>query len=277
MKYLNLLVGLCVAFGGSFAGAQEQTQESEDVIVAAPKAIAITSMQDGDGNSTISQMSVMAFDDGSGPAVFMASPGGMGGGMNLGFGFNSGPMDSFSLLNNPSVQKDLELVDEQIEKIRELNRDFSQRLTKQFQGGLKPENGDKLRELIQEMQREKNEQINGILLEHQQQRLKQVALQSQLNASGTANALASENFRELLGMTEEQIERLKKRSAELQKQMEEKIKKMREEMKDELLGELTLDQRNKLKELLGDQFETRPEDFQSLRRERRVRREREDN
>ena len=75
-----------------------------------------------------SNMRVMSFDASEmGGSPFM--PGIMG---------DSG--NSFELLNNPGVQKDLELIDDQLERIKAINKDFGKKMAEQIKA-MRSENG----------------------------------------------------------------------------------------------------------------------------------------
>ena len=181
--------------------------------------------------------------------------------------------DSFAMLNNPSVQKDLELVDDQIQQIKDVNADFSARIQDQV-SELRGDNGSfdiarakELGELVRKLKEQQKTEIDNLLLPHQQERLQQVALQMQMKAMGTARALASK-LAEELDITDEQKDRLKQRQQELQEEMQKKISEMRENMQKELLQELTPQQRDKLQELTGADFEMKSVDFQRRRSSR---------
>jgi protein-disulfide isomerase-like protein with CxxC motif len=116
------------------------------------------------------------------------------------------------------------------------------------------------------------EQMEGMLLPHQIARLQQVALQTHMKQAGTAGALASDKVAEELGLTNEQIERLKKRSKEINEKLAKEMEALKEKAKNELLKELSLDQQNKLKEMTGDKYEPQSKDwedrFKDMRRPR---------
>ncbi len=252
---------------GSAVAQDETTIETAEVVVGATELLT-DGDQDGEPQ-VMRSMSVFASEDGSPPVILSSNSfGGIDGPMNFSFGGGGGEVDSFSLLSNPSVQKDLELVDDQVKQIQAIQRDFGKQISEQLKGGFSGDRAQELGKIIRELKDKQKEQINNILLDHQQDRLKQVAMQTQLKNGGTANALGNKNFVEALGLTEKQIARLKDRSKELQKEMQEKIKKMRSQMKEELLGELSVEQRNKLKELLGDKYESKSEDWRSSFRNR---------
>ena len=231
--------------------AQEEGQ-AEAIVVSA-----IETSDSGPDGAPTQQLRVFSTNNVM-PQTFVMDTMAGGGAMSFNFG---GAVDKFSMLQNPSIQKEIELVDEQVQQIREIQREFGQKIKEQLKGGISGEKAKNLGELIRKLKEEQKEKMNDVLLEHQQERLNQVSLQTQLRNSGTANALATANFKEALGLSDEQIEKLRKKATELKKDMEEKIKKMREEMKEELLGELSSSQRRKLTKMLGDKYEPKSEDW----------------
>jgi DNA anti-recombination protein RmuC len=69
------------------------------------------------------------------------------------------------------------------------------------------------------------------------------------------NALNDKKLAEELGMTEEQLEKLKERAKELSSELQKKIQELREETQQTLLKELSKDQREKLQEMTGSKFD----------------------
>ena len=248
-----------------FSFAQET--EVEAIADAGGGAIVVTSSEDdgnGNTNSSIRVMS-MSGDALAGDTLFM-SP------MMLN---SSG--DSFGLLSNPSVQKDLELVEDQLDRIRQVNNDFSKQIKDKmglFKGGdgFTMDKAKDISEVIQNLKQEQQEEINNILLPHQQDRLKQVALQMQMKGMGTASTL-TRKLAEKLGLSEEQIEELKKKNKELQEEIKRKTAELKAKANDSLLEVLTSEQREMLEDMTGKKFESRSEDWaQRFKRRSKTRR-----
>ena len=74
---------------------------------------------------------------------------------------------------------------------------------------------------------------------------------------------------EELGVTEEQKKRLRERYTEIQAETDEAIRKIRREAREKLLKELTGSQREKLADLLGDDFDYQPNDMRAEMRRMR--------
>lgn len=258
-------LGLALLGVGSIAVGQETEEESgqnetREVQMAVIDAegggapmIFATEMSSVDGGPA--KMRVLAGDS----AMMLAGPG-------LSARFGGGPPDSFSLLNDPSVQKDLELVGDQLEQVRALQADFSAQMKEQIgdlsKGGLRRDRMEGLGELIRQLRDKQRAQMEEVLLPHQIERLKQVALQKHMQNAGTASALISEQVAEALGIDEQQKERLQKRAEEIKADMEKKMAKLREDAKNDLLMELTPTQREQLKEMVGDDFQPQAQDFE---------------
>jgi hypothetical protein len=233
--------------------------QDEEENAAESRAIVVSAIDDGSGEPP--QMRILSMSDSdSAPMFFSAGFGDIG--------FAGGPMaDSFGMLSNPSVQKDLQLVDEQVQQIDEINREFGEKIREKLEEGRDDSGkmqfgpGSGIDELFAELREEQQTRINSILLPAQQVRLKQVSRQMHAKHMGTAkailNGLASD-----LEITDEQRKKIKVKSTELQRDMEAKIAKLRAEAKEHLLQELTSEQRKKLKELLGDEFVSDESDFE---------------
>ncbi len=117
----------------------------------------------------------------------------------------SGGGSPLMLLRLEQVQKELELVDEQKQKLQTLGEETMKKMREQFAGmrdlaeDERRAQYEKLREKMQEQTKELEKKVEGILLPHQIDRLKQIQLQIQ-----GSRALADEKVVEALGITEEQ-------------------------------------------------------------------------
>ncbi len=249
-----------IAFGCAATSAQDVEPQTAEPPVEFGKAMIIEATDEDDGTGVSAMRIVTADTAGS---VFMSDVGGVSYGMS----FGGDGSDSFALLNNSSIQKDLELVDDQMESIRAVQTEFGKKIRDQIgdisKGNFDPSRMSGLKEVIAEIQAQKKEEINKLLLPHQQDRLRQVALQMKMKSRGTSSALTSDEVAEELGITGEQIEKLKERAKKLQKEIEEKTKQLKEDAKQELIGILTPSQQKKLKEMIGDEYKPEPGDWQS--------------
>lgn len=208
-----------------------------------------------------------------GDTSVQAQPG-RGGAQWFGGGGGGG---SIGLLMREDVRKELEIVDEQQEKLRAAGEKLREDMRDMF-SGLRDLPDEERRERFAELRekmREKTEQlqteVDKILLPHQRSRLKQIHTQMQMRSSGTTANLSGGKLAEELKITDEQKEKLKQIQVEVQKELNEKISKARAEAKEKLLDVLTPEQREKFKTMMGDdfQFEQRRDDRRGGSRGRR--------
>jgi len=169
---------------------------------------------------------------------------------------------SLRWLWSEQVQKELELVDEQKEKLKKIREESTAKMRDMYKQ-LRDKTGEgrqkKYYELAKQLGEETEKKVRGVLLAHQRDRLKQIVLQSRLRGYGTSHALTSGELAEKLDITDEQKERIRKAQAEAQKKLQEKIRefyrKAYEEAREEVMKELTDKQRKQIKEMMGEKFE----------------------
>jgi Spy/CpxP family protein refolding chaperone len=173
--------------------------------------------------------------------VSAQGPGGRG-------GFGGGDQ-SLMLLGDENVQKDLEIVDSQKEKLDALRDRVRDEMRALFQGG---GGGDReaMREKMQEKMTELQKEADQILLPHQRERLKQISIQSRLRFGNTSDAVGN-----ALQLTDEQKEALRTKERQVNAEMQKEITKIRDKYRDQLLEVLTPEQRAKWKELVGTPIE----------------------
>ena len=222
---------------------------------------------DGLGGPMVFSTTTESFGDGMPPRVHI-----MAGDAIPEMGFVGSPLmtapEGMSLLSDASVQKDLELVDDQIDKLRDMQREFGREMKEQI-GDLTKGDFDKDRikdigALVTRLRETQKSQMEQLLLPHQLDRLKQVRLQRHMEAAGTAGALGGK-IAEELGITAEQKQLLKEREQEIKQEMAEKMAKLREEAREELLEVLNPTQREKLKQMIGEKFKSEPQDWSDQR------------
>lgn len=157
------------------------------------------------------------------------------------------PVLPLNLLMNPSVQKELKLSDEQVEKIKKVVPEFA-KLT-----DLKPdERKDKVQKILAD-----------ILQPAQSQRLRQIEVQQR--------GLSDPDNQQALKLTEEQKERIKSVNQELGKELRdifskdgrskdamEKVQKARQTSREKMVNILTDDQKKTWKEMAGEPFDLLP-------------------
>jgi Spy/CpxP family protein refolding chaperone len=194
-------------------------------------------------------------------AVAQRGGGGFRGG---GFGGPFGGGGLVGLAMRDDVQQELQLVDEQQEKVAEVVDETRNKMRDELRD-LFSQMGDLSDEERQERFaeiRSKAESINAamekrlkkVLLPHQFDRLKQIDLQARIQQGGAA-ALTSGERGETLGLTAAQREKLEQRAEEVQQELQEQIRQLRIEARAKILAVLAPEQRAKLESMMGDQFD----------------------
>lgn len=167
-------------------------------------------------------------------------------------------------LANKKLVGELELLDEQKENIDQLMKEFGQ-VRREVGEDMKDRweaAGDAEREelgkeywrRIEESRLEIVKEMKDNLLPHQIQRLEQLSAQRKMNeGKGRESAgLLSDQMISYLEINDAQRQKIQEKSEKLKKEVGEKIRKILEEAKQDLLGELTLQQKKKYEDLLGE-------------------------
>ena len=167
------------------------------------------------------------------------------------------------LVSREEVQQELQLVDEQQEEVAaiadevrtemrdEMREVFSQ--MRDLSDEERRERFDEIRSRLESVNADMEKRLKKVLLPHQYERLKQIDLQTRLQQQGVV-ALTGGQLAETLGLSDEQREKLERRAAEVQQELQEKIQQLRVEARNKMLDVLTAEQRAKLESLMGDQF-----------------------
>jgi len=182
-----------------------------------------------------------------GPGGFRggAPGGGLGGGM-------------FGLLTNEQVQQEIDLVPAQEVDLRKLREDIRDRMRETF-SRMRDASEEERRVIFaeaREVGREMEARAESILMPHQVDRVRQIMIQQQMRGRGGAgSALTSGRIADELGLTEEQIEELRKKAEEAQEEMRQKLEELRKQAEEKILSALTPEQRAKWQKMVGEPFE----------------------
>lgn len=183
-----------------------------------------------------------------GPGAMMAQP---GGGM-----FNNPIM----LLMNPQVAEELELSEDQQQKFRQLREELMGGMREQFEGFRdmsREEREARMRELrTKAEQRIQTAQtkVKEILLPHQVKRLEQISFQMQTRR-GISGILDNQEMVKKFGLTDKQIEDLKKIAEEAREKLQKVPQQIREEAEAKAKAILTPAQLKLMEEAQGERFE----------------------
>jgi Spy/CpxP family protein refolding chaperone len=196
-------------------------------------------------------------------------------GPGMGFGmFGGGPAASVSmqygrLINMPTVQKELELVDDQKTKIKEVS-DKAQAARRELMMGMQDaapeERQAKMEEIGKKMQAQQDELkkvIESTLLPNQLKRLKEIALQ----VAGT-QALNDKQIQDDLKLTSDQVAKIKTIGEDSMKKIRDlfseggdpqsafpKIQEIRQDVEKQIVGVLTDEQKASLEKMKGQKLE----------------------
>ena len=174
--------------------------------------------------------------------------------------------NALSLLGNEKIQKELDLVEDQIEEIKELSDEMRTSMREMFNGLRESMSGasDKeRREMWAEMQGEMETRyeeiqpkIESVLLPAQVQRLAEIKMQTMLRRSGgLTSEHGSKALKDELDISDDQMEAMKEKAVEVRKSLEAKIEKLRKEAELEVLSVLDTEQREKYKKMMGNAYD----------------------
>jgi hypothetical protein len=178
---------------------------------------------------------------------------------------------SLQWLMAPQIQKELEIVPEQKEKLDKINRESQTKLQEAYKAinDVPPEERQaRYYELLRESYESSEKQAREVLLPIQIKRLQQIVLQMKLQQMqwGMAAAFTSDELAAELKITDEQRDEFQQKEKEvreeIQKKTQEFYKKMQDESREKLLQVLTPEQKAKLAALTGPKFEWKYENPQ---------------
>ena len=261
-----VIAGLC------FAGIRNSSVLAQDEGPVAGESSSIMGIQmsvdndSGAGPVVISSSQMMFAGEGpGGESSFEILSGDSFGGNFMRGG--SGSVNPLSLLDNTGIREELEMVGDQLDKFRNAQKEFrnqaAERAKSLSSGNLNPGDIGNIAKEIAELQKNQQKQLESMLMPHQLERLKQIALQVQMKKRGAAKTLLSDSVTEQLGIDDAQKKRIEDRQEELKKELAERMEKLKEEIRNKLLAELTSEQKAKLKELSGDDFDYKPTSMQN--------------
>lgn len=196
----------------------------------------------------------------------------IGGGASLAFMPGGASNDMSSMLSNDQIQSELLLVDDQMAKIREIQRDMQKQISEHFSsirssdGSLNLNGSRDIGEAVRKIREDAEARFNDVLLPHQTTRLRQLRTHLQMTNQGQVETLTSGTLAKELDLSERQIERLKERAEEIEAELQREIRKLKKEAQEKLFDELTASQRRKLKDMLGDSFFYEPPTPSQIRR-----------
>jgi Spy/CpxP family protein refolding chaperone len=196
------------------------------------------------------------------PALVVAQPQGERGGFGGPFGGGGGLI---GLAMREEVQQEIQLVDEQLDKVAALAEEARATMWEELRS-LRDETNDlgederreRFRSKIEELSADAESKLKKALLPHQLQRLKQIELQSRMQ-SRFEGGLSSRAVADALELSEDEREKLEQRAEEVRRELQDKIRQAQAEAREKLLDALTPEQKAKLQELTGEAFQLNDE------------------
>lgn len=165
--------------------------------------------------------------------------------------------DVMSILQNPSVRHEVEMLDEQYEDLQQRRGKIVSSMNQQVLALLHSQGGDplELREQIGRIRAQVEEATQKALLPFQFERLKQLQYHILMQRLGAVNVLTKEPLASELDITDEQEEELRAAAEEIDSKLAQEIAKLRAEARQELFSHLNKQQQLKLEKILGDSFQ----------------------
>ena len=177
-------------------------------------------------------------------------------------------------LANPTLAAELELLDEQQKRIKNLLEEFGRMrgavgedLKDVWEAAANDEEqrkeiGKEYWRRIEEARLQIVKEMEANLLPHQIDRVEQLsAKRMMMEGKGRESAgLLSDQMIGYLDIGETQKQRIQDKSEKLKKEVTEKIQKILEDAKQELLAELTADQKRKYEKLIGESVDEKNDD-----------------
>jgi hypothetical protein len=176
--------------------------------------------------------------------------------------------DTTTLLQQPNIRRDLELTQDQIDQLSKIRQRHESLIKdvmteyRQLARSMEPaERAAFMKDLAakrKQSQEEMETEVGEILLPFQLKRMEQIKVQNQIARLGESSAspILHPMFRDKLNLTKEQEERINAKMAEVKKQLDEDIAELRRKAANEILNELTDEQRKTYNEMIGEPIKT---------------------
>lgn len=167
-------------------------------------------------------------------------------------------------LGDAALLKELEIVEEQVQKLRLMYRQNRSEMMLQIQkkSQFQQDRPDQLsnqellkyaKKLTDEANAKLRDNTKQILLPHQISRLDQLVIWSRINkSSGFADAITNSALRQLLEIDSTQAKRISSEAKKLQDEFEKELGSLRKKFRTKLNQTLTDEQQKKVKDVLGD-------------------------
>ena len=169
-----------------------------------------------------------------------------------------GTSDSIlGLLSKQSIRDELEMLDSQYTEIQKANREIQQRLADRIQA-LDISDMKSAVQQILAFREEAEIELQTTLLPHQMKRLRLLAMRLQLRDRSLVEMITSEPLKTELDVSAKQTQVLRKAEREIEEELQQQIAELRAKAHKRLLSNLNRVQRDRLQEIFGDDFVTKP-------------------
>lgn len=163
----------------------------------------------------------------------------------------------FSLLNNESIRRELQLSDEQQQGAKKILDESARKLNDLVRSSI--QQGMSLRdagvaELMAANRQQAEAAIEEILLPDQLKRIRQLAYQVEVSRLGLGPALTSGRLGKEIGVNDNQKQNLSEKAATIEEEARVAIARIRAAAQAKLLSELSTEQRTTAEDLLGNYF-----------------------
>ncbi len=158
------------------------------------------------------------------------------------------------LLADKAIRSELEVVDYQYDQLKKVNDSIQKRVAEQLRS-IDLKSPEDLASSVREITRSVREEFEGVLLPHQLGRLRQLAVQNQMRRRSVVDVLTTDPLATKLEITDEQKKDLKAAEKEIEQELARDIADLRRKAREKLLSKLNRSQREKLDEILGDDFQ----------------------
>lgn len=179
----------------------------------------------------------------------MAQPG-RGGQGGFGGGMMGGAGGSAMMLMNPQVREQLELSEDQIQRLEDLQADLRDEMQEMFRGGGGGRGGAEAREQMEKLTSRIQKDLDGILLKHQREQLSAMTASMTMRRGGATGVLNNPELIKQLGLSDDEAEKFRKQAEELQAKQDEEIAKLRERYNERIIALLPKEAQEKMQEWL---------------------------
>ena len=171
--------------------------------------------------------------------------------------YNLNPQGTVDLLSDKRIREELEMADFQYEELKERAEVTRKRMTEEVKS-LDFSNATQLASTIRTITDSAESDFKDLLLPHQLKRIQQLSLRSQMRRRSLVDMLTSDPLATELEVTKDQKVELRESEKSINEELEQQIAELRKKAQKKLLSKLNGKQRDRLEEMIGDEFDFGP-------------------